>query len=71
MSVFDIFGVADKALALFNKLADAFRDKKLRDEGASEQKLTDTQGVLANVEKANAAVDDPDLDKRVSDKYGR
>lgn len=65
-----ILKIVSGAISLFNKLADALRDKKLRDEGATEQRLSDTQEVLKDVQAADNAASDPALDKRVSDKYG-
>lgn len=66
-----IANIVSGAISAFNKVLDMFRDKQLRDQGATDQKLSDTQQVLSNVDKANRASDDPDITKRVSDKYGR
>lgn len=71
MSILSIFGIVDKGLALVNKFVDMYKERQLRNEGAKEQRLTDTKGVLDNVQKANAASDDPDIAKRVRDKYER
>lgn len=66
-----LLGIINGAIQGVNKVLDMFRDKQLRNEGANDQKLSDTQGVLKNVETANAAPADPALDKRVSDEYGK
>lgn len=45
-----ILSLASGAVSLFNKIADAFRDKKLREDGQNEQKVAD---LSANQEQVN------------------
>lgn len=55
------------AISIANKVMDAFRDKKLRDEGAKEQQLSDANETLDTIRRVDAPITDADRE-RVWDK---